>query len=394
MTKIESAKKGIITNEMKKAAQEEKTTPEQIMHNIAFGKTVILKSASHRCRPVAIGKNCRIKINTNLGTSARSSSVDDELNKLNMAAHYGSDTVMDLGTIGDTNAIRKSMLESTMLPVGSVPLYELFTGETDVTKITESDMLNAIKQHIESGVDFITVHCGITQHCIPLLTKRILGIVSKGGNFLLRWMVINKKENPLYTHFNEIIAMAREHDVTLSLGDGLRPGCLADASDTAHIEEMITLGTLANIAHGRGVQVIVEGPGHISLDHIREMIALEKEYCNEAPYFVLGPLVCDVTPGYDHITGAIGGAFAAYYGADFLCSITPKEHLGVPSFDHIIEGVIAAKIAAHAADIARGFPGSREPDDDISRARSRKDWENIFSLSVNPDKARALRDKE
>jgi phosphomethylpyrimidine synthase len=270
-------------------------------------------------------------------------------------------------------------------------VYEAIVRCPDVASLTEDDFLESIRTHIEDGVDFVTVHCGITRDCIPLLSDRIMGVVSRGGSFLIKWMLHHRKENPLYTHFDQILDMAKAYDVVLSLGDGLRPGCIADATDKAQIAELRTLGQLAARAQAQDVQVMIEGPGHVPLHMIKENMELQKQLCNGAPFYVLGPLVTDCSPGYDHLTGAIGGALAAYHGADFLCYLTPSEHLGLPGLNDVIDGVVASKIAAHAADIARGIPGSQERDNAMSRARSNLDWESMYAISFNPEKARAIR---
>lgn len=391
MTQIEYAQQHELSPEMIQAAQTEPLDAETIRDHIALGKTVILKSSLHTCTPVAIGQGLKIKINANLGTSTARPDPAPELEKLAAAVHYGADTVMDLSTGGDIQAVRTRLIQAATVPIGTVPIYDAIVHHPHVADLTENDFLSAIAQHIADGVDFITVHCGVTQRCIPLLEQRIMGVVSRGGSMLIKWMLHHRRENPLFTRFDEILDLAHAHDVVLSLGDGLRPGCLADATDAAQIEELKTLGELTERARARGVQVMVEGPGHVPLHMIRENIELQKRYCNGAPFYVLGPLVTDCSPGYDHLTGAIGGALAAYYGADFLCYLTPKEHLGLPDRDDVIEGVIASKIAAHAADIARGIPGARDRDDAMSRMRSNLDWEGMYRHALNPDKARALR---
>jgi len=391
MTQIEYARFGIISEEIREITRYEKIHTLQLMEDVAAGYTVILKSKIHNCKPVGVGRKLKIKVNSNIGTSGYCESPEAELNKLRLSIQYGADTVMDLSTGGDIDAIRKQILAESSVPVGTVPIYQAITREPDVSRITEKDMLEAIRRHIADGVDFITVHCGLRKDAIPLLQPRIMGVVSRGGSFLVKWMLHHNKENPLYTHYDEIVAMAREHDVVLSLGDGLRPGCLADATDQAQLHELKTLGELAERAKAQAVQVIIEGPGHVPLNQIKENIDLEKQYCNGAPFYVLGPLVTDISPGYDHIAGAIGGALAAFYGADFLCYLTPTEHLGLPDASHVVDGVIASKIAAHAADIARGIEGAREQDDAMSRARSNLQWQEMYSLALNPEKAKELR---
>lgn len=391
MTQLEYAKKGHVTEVMNLAARQEPLSPQEICGNMAEGNTVILKSTLHDCTPVAIGKGLLIKINANIGTSGFNAEPEKELEKLSASVRYGADTVMDLSTGGDIHAMRRMILAHSRVPVGTVPVYEAIVRCPDVAKLTEDDFLESIRTHIEDGVDFITVHCGVTRKCIPLLDKRIMGVVSRGGSFLIKWMLHHKKENPLYTRYDEILDMARKHDVVLSLGDGLRPGCLADATDRAQVRELKTLGELAARAQAKGVQAMIEGPGHVPLHQIKKNMDLQKKYCKGAPFYVLGPLVTDCSPGYDHLTGAIGGALAAYYGADFLCYLTPTEHLGLPELSDVIDGVVASKIAAHAADIARGVPHARDRDDAMSRARSNLDWESMYSIALNPEKARAIR---
>jgi len=391
MTQIECAKQGIVSPEMAAAAESEPLSAEEIRDNIAVGNTVILKSDHHDCRPVAVGRDLKIKINANIGTSGYHDDPALELEKLAASVRYGADTVMDLSTGGDIRAMRRGVIAASRVPVGTVPVYEAIVRCPDVSCLTEDDFLAAIRTHIEDRVDFITVHCGVTRDCIPLLGSRTMGVVSRGGSFLIKWMLHHGKENPLYIRYDEILDMAKQHDVVLSLGDGLRPGCLADATDKAQLHELRTLGELAARARARDVQAMIEGPGHVPLHMIKENIELQKKYCNGAPFYVLGPLVTDCSPGYDHLTGAIGGALAAYFGADFLCYLTPKEHLGLPDLQDVIDGVIASKIAAHAADIARGLPGARDRDDAMSRCRGDLDWEGMYRMALNPEKARAIR---
>ncbi len=391
MTQLEYAKRGTISPEIESVAAREQLGAEALAADVAAGRTVIVKSRLHDCAPVGIGKGLKIKINANLGTSPYSADPQLELAKLKASIQYGADTVMDLSTGGDIQAMRHMIVEASNVPVGTVPVYDAIVHHPRVVDLTADDFLAAIRRHIEDGVDFITVHCGVTRECIPLLEKRIMGVVSRGGSMLIKWMLHHHAENPLYTRYDEILAMAKEYDVTLSLGDGLRPGCLADATDLAQIAELKTLGELAARARAQGVQVMIEGPGHVPLHMIKENIELQKQYCDGAPFYVLGPLVTDCSPGYDHITGAIGGALAAFYGADFLCYLTPKEHLGLPNLQDVIDGVIASKIAAHAADIARGIKGARDRDDAMSVARSNLDWEGMYRQALNPEKARAIR---
>lgn len=391
MTQIEYARNGIISEEIREITRIERVPTLDLLEDVAAGYTVVLKSRIHNCKPVGIGRNLKIKVNSNIGTSGYCKNLDAELNKLWLSIKYGADTVMDLSTGGNIDEIRKRILAESTIPVGTVPIYQAITHEPDVSRIGEKDFLDSIRRHIEDGVDFVTVHCGLRREAVSLLQSRIMGVVSRGGSFLIKWMLHHNKENPLFVHYDEIVAMAREHDVVLSLGDGLRPGCLADATDKAQLHELKTLGLLAERARAQAVQVMIEGPGHVPLNQIKENIDLEKQYCNGAPFYVLGPLVTDISPGYDHIAGAIGGALAAYHGADFLCYLTPAEHLGLPDASHVVDGVIASKIAAHAADIARGIEGARNRDDDMARARSNLQWQEMYNLAMNPEKARELR---
>jgi phosphomethylpyrimidine synthase len=392
MTQLESAQKGIITPEIKIVAKDENLAAQKIRKDVASGKTIIVKSKLHNCQPLGIGKDLKIKINANIGTSNFNADANLELKKLKASIKYGADTVMDLSTGGNIKKIRQKMIKESPVPLGTVPIYEAIVKQPDVSKLTADDFLRSIEHHIEDGVDFITVHAGLTKKCIPLLKSRIMGVVSRGGSFLVKWMMHHRAENPLYIHFDQIVEMAKKYDVALSLGDGLRPGCLADATDKAQLEELKTLGKLAKIAQNNGVQVMIEGPGHVPLNQIKKNMDLQKKYCNGAPFYVLGPLVTDIGAGYDHITGAIGGALAAMHGADFLCYLTPKEHLGLPDLQEVIDGVIASKIAAHAADIARGIKNARNIDDEMAKARSNLDWEKMYSLTLNPQKAKSMRD--
>ncbi|MBN1697662.1 MAG: phosphomethylpyrimidine synthase ThiC [Spirochaetales bacterium] len=391
MTQLEYASKRRISPGMREVAAYEHIAPEVLLKDIAKGVTVITKSERHQCRPVGIGKDLLVKVNANIGTSGLCAHLQKECEKLSAAIKAGADTVMDLSTGGDIDHVRRTIISASTVPVGTVPVYQVLTKQPDVAGITEDDFLHSIFTHIEDGVDFVTVHCGIKREYIPLLSTRIMGVVSRGGSFLIKWMLHHGKENPLYTRFDEICRMAKKYDVVLSLGDGLRPGCLADATDRAQIAELKTLGNLCLRARKAFVQAMVEGPGHVPIHQIEKNIRLQKRYCHGAPFYVLGPLVTDIAPGYDHIVGAVGGALAAYYGADFLCYLTPTEHLGLPEKAHVVEGVIASKIAAHAADIGRGRAGVRDIDDRMSRARSNLDWEGMFACAMNPEKARMVR---
>ncbi|MGA2515698.1 MAG: phosphomethylpyrimidine synthase ThiC [Thermodesulfobacteriota bacterium] len=394
MQKIE-AQKGVVTQEMKRVAREEGVSVGRLRENIVSGRVVIPANPSHRgVRPTGIGEGLRIKVNTNLGTSSDHVDLEEELEKLEVSIQAGTDTVMDLSTGGDIDVIRKEIIRHSPIPVGTVPIYEAAIEAVKkrkaLAKMRVEDLFEVIERQAEEGVDFITVHCGVTRSAMERLRKahRVLGVVSRGGSFLIEWMIYNRRENPLYEHFDRLLDIAKKHDVTLSLGDGLRPGCLADATDRPQVEEMILLGELTERAWAEGVQVMIEGPGHVPLDQIEANVLLEKRLCRGAPFYVLGPLVTDVSPGYDHISCAIGGAVAGKAGADFLCYVTPSEHLKLPSVEDVREGVIAARIAGHAADIARGNKIALERDIAMAKARLAFDWEKQIELSLDPEKAK------
>lgn len=391
MTQIKNAKLGKTTPDIRAVSQIEEYPLNNLKTNIASGKTVILKNTKHDCHPVGIGKDLTVKVNANLGTSKPCANVELEMKKMEAAIQAGADTIMDLSTGGDIDAIRQQILDTSQVPVGTVPIYQVMTTKQKASDVTEDDFIRSIEKHVEDGVDFITVHCGIRRDVIPALRSRTMGVVSRGGSFLVNWMLHHKKENPLFTYFDDICLIAKKYDVVLSLGDGFRPGCLADATDTAQIEELKTLGELAQRALAKDVQVIIEGPGHVPLQDIQRNVELQKKYCHGAPFYILGPLVTDVAAGYDHIAGAIGGAIAGMHGADFLCYLTPTEHLGLPNLDHVIEGVHATKIAAHAADIARGNTRALARNIKMSQARAALDWEGMFALSLDPVRARKIR---
>ena len=392
MTLLEAAKKGIITRDIKIVAEKEGIDENILVEKIASGEIVIPKSKKHKFSPIGIGSGLSVKVNANLGTSPKDANIKKELRKLYIAIKYGADAVMDLSTGGDLNKIRRTIIEESSVPVGTVPVYQVMVEKKYVARISKEDILNTIRIHGEQGVDFITVHCGFTRDCIPLLKNRITGVVSRGGTFIMRWMLHHRRENPLFEYYDEVLDIAKEHDMCLSLGDGLRPGCIADATDKAQIKELKNLGVLAERASERGVQVMIEGPGHVPLNQIERNMKLQKKYCKNAPFYVLGPLVTDIAPGYDHITCAIGGTLAAYYGASFLCYVTPAEHLSLPTEDDVKEGVIATKIAAHAADVARGYKKALDWDRKMSVSRKKLDWEGMISLSVDPAKARKYRE--
>src|SRR6266446_4975439 len=395
-TQMFFARQGTVTPEMQRVAEREGLPPETIRDEVAIGRLIIPANVNHlakRLDPMAIGKVARVKINANIGNSAVESDIDGELEKLHHAVHYGADTVMDLSTGGNIDAIRAAILAASPVPVGTVPIYQAVAGVKSVEDLTADDLLDMIEHQAAQGVDYVTVHCGILRAHVPLALGRVTGIVSRGGSLLAYWMMHHQLENPLYTHFDRILEIARRYDVTLSLGDGLRPGSLADANDRAQFAELETLGELTERAWAKDVQVMIEGPGHIPMHLIEVNVRKEKEICHEAPFYTLGPLVTDIAPGYDHITSAIGAAMIGWYGADMLCYVTRKEHLGLPNAEEVREGVIAYKIAAHAADIARGRAGARDRDDALSRARFAFDWNEQFRLALDPARARELHDE-
>ncbi|MBC7342436.1 MAG: phosphomethylpyrimidine synthase ThiC [Clostridia bacterium] len=398
MTQLEQAKKGIITQEMEKVAAEEGLTPETIRQLVAEGQVVIPANVNHRgLKPVGIGKGLRTKVNANIGTSSDYPDLEVEMAKLKVALEAGTDAVMDLSTGGDLNANRRRILEACPVALGTVPIYqaavEAIKNRGSLVAMEPEDLFRVILQHAQDGVDFITVHCGVTRETVERLQRegRLADIVSRGGAFLTGWMLHNQKENPLYEQFDRLLEICRQYDVTLSLGDGLRPGCLADATDRAQVQELIILGELVDRARAAGVQAMVEGPGHVPLDQIAANILLEKRLCHGAPFYVLGPLVTDVAPGYDHITSAIGAAQAAAAGADFICYVTPAEHLGLPREEDVRAGVIAARLAGHAGDLVKGVKGAWEWDQQMARARKALDWEAQIDLAIDPKRARELR---
>ncbi|MEI7640502.1 MAG: phosphomethylpyrimidine synthase ThiC [bacterium] len=398
MTQLEAAKKGIITAEMKAVAVDEKMDIKTLITLMAKGEIIITKNINHKnVKPTAIGAGTRIKVNANIGSSQDVCDLDAELLKLKTAIAAGADAVMDLSTGGDLKLIRKKMLENCNVPLGTVPIYEaavvLSKQKKTPLHMTADHLFKVIEEHAAEGVDFATVHCGITKHSVEAFKKqgRLLDIVSRGGAMLAVWIIKNQKENPLYEDYDRLLDIAYKYDMTLSLGDGMRPGCVSDATDRAQIQELITLGELAKRAYDKNVQVMIEGPGHMPINQIVTNMQLEKKLCNGAPFYVLGPLVTDIAPGYDHITAAIGGALAAISGADFLCYVTPAEHLKLPDLNEVREGVISSRIAGHAADIARGIPGAIEWDNAMATARKNLDWDKQIALSINPEKAKAMR---
>ena len=387
-------------DELENIALEEKVSIDFLTENIKSGRIVILKNRLHKnVKPVGIGKGLRTKINANLGTSPDFVDFDLELKKLEVSIKYGADTVMDLSTGGNIRDLRIEILKKSTIPIGTVPIYEAVCNLAKQGKNSEEmkkeEIFSVIEDHLETGVDFITVHCGLTKRALQTIErkKRLTGIVSRGGSFLARWMEINQKENPLYEYYDELLDLAKSYNATLSLGDGLRPGSIADSTDRVQIDELLVLGELVQRARQKGVFAMVEGPGHIPIQEIEANVLLEKKLCEEAPFYVLGPLVIDCAPGYDHIVSAIGGAIAGAYGADFLCYVTPAEHLTLPSLEDVREGVIASRIAAHAADIAKGIKGVRNIDEEISKARKSFEWEKMIALSLDPEKTKEKRGK-
>src|SRR5690242_4519403 len=396
MTQMEAARRGTITEEMRFVAAREDLAPELIRDEVARGRMVIPANKVHlskRLEPMGIGVACKCKINANIGNSAVTSKIDDELEKLHTAVHLGADTVMDLSTGGNIDAIRQAILDASPVPIGTVPIYQLVQDLKDVADLTPRQMLDMVEHQARQGVDYMTIHAGVLLEYLPLTTKRVTGIVSRGGSLMGAWMLQRHEQNPWYTHFDELSEILRAYDVTYSLGDGLRPGCLADANDAAQFAELETLGELTLKAWEHNVQVMIEGPGHIPMHLVKMNVEKERELCHEAPFYVLGPLVTDIAPGYDHITSAIGAALAGEAGAAMLCYVTPKEHLGLPDKDDVRQGVIAYKIAAHAADVARGRKNARKRDDELSKARFEFDWNRQFELSLDPDTARAMHDE-
>lgn len=400
MTQIELARKGTISPQMKAAALAEQLDVNFICENVASGRIAIPANINrHSSKVCGIGKGLRIKVNANIGTSSDFGTISTELEKLSISEKYGADTVMDLSTGGDIMAVRKAVLQASSVPIGTVPIYQAMIEAAEkygpIVYATADDFFNAIEAQAREGVDFVTVHCGVTQAAIKALKmqRRVTDVVSRGGAFLLGWMIYHQKENPLYENYDRLLDIARKYDVTLSLGDGMRPGSIADATDRSQVQELITLGELVERAWAAGVQVMVEGPGHLPLNHIGMNMQLQKSLCKEAPFYVLGPLVTDVAAGYDHITSAIGGAIAGAYGADFLCYVTPSEHLSLPDADDVKNGVIASRIAAHAADIIRSGGKAAAWDRKMSEARKHLDWDKQAELAIDPEIVRNIHNK-
>ncbi|MHA1573849.1 MAG: phosphomethylpyrimidine synthase ThiC [Alphaproteobacteria bacterium] len=387
MTQLESARKGVLTPQMRHVKAAERLGTEELIRSVCEGQVVILANHEHAHGwPVAVGRGTRVKVNANIGTSPIRSDIECELLKLRAALEAGADTVMDLSTGGDIDGVRKTIVENSHVPVGTVPIYQAAIEVGGPVEMSAAGYMKVFEKHARDGVDFATVHAGITRAAMPLVEKRVMGAVSRGGSFLLRWMAEHGRESFLYENFDDVLAIARDYDVTMSLGDGLRPGCLEDATDEAQLHELRVLGELTERCREAGVQVMVEGPGHVPLNQIQENVELQKKWCHSAPFYVLGPLPTDIAPGYDHIVGAIGGALAAFCGADFLCYVTPKEHVGLPDKDDVREGVVVSKIAAHIADVARGRSDAVDRDAAMGRARAARDWQTMLGIALDPRK--------
>ncbi|MBZ4669819.1 MAG: thiamine biosynthesis protein ThiC [Oscillospiraceae bacterium] len=391
-TQMEAAKKGIITKEMEIVSGKENIPVQKLVELIAKGEVIIPANIKHKSlSPEGIGRGLRTKINVNLGISGDKADYELEMEKARLAVKFGAEAIMDLSNYGKTNAFRKKLIEFSPAMIGTVPVYDAVGYlEKELCEITARDFLSVIKAHAEEGVDFMTIHAGINKRAVEAFkrTKRLTNIVSRGGALLFAWMEMTGNENPFYEYYDEVLEILREYDVTISLGDALRPGSINDSTDAGQISELIELGNLAKRAWEKDVQVMVEGPGHMAMNEIAANMTLQKKLCHNAPFYVLGPIVTDIAPGYDHITSAIGGAIAAANGADFLCYVTPAEHLRLPDINDVKEGIVASKIAAHAADIAKGIPGAREIDNKMSDARRRVAWEEMFSFAIDPQKAR------
>jgi phosphomethylpyrimidine synthase len=398
MTLLEQAKAGIITDSMRYVAKVEGRDVEYIRNGIASGRIIIPNNINHHISKLCgIGEGLRTKVNANIGTSPAKIDIEEELAKAKVAVDTGADTIMDLSIAGDLNEIRRRLLDNMDVPLGTVPIYEAAVKaveqEGSIMGMTPEMILDVITEQAKAGVDFMTIHCGVTCESIERMKQqdRLIRTVSRGGTFLIEWMMYHSQENPLYTEFDKILDIAKEYDVVLSLGDGLRPGCLKDATDRTQLQELIILGELAQQAYNKGVQVMIEGPGHVPINQIETNILMEKRLCNNAPFYVLGPLVTDIAPGYDHITSAIGGAIAAAAGADYLCYVTPSEHLNLPTIEDVKAGVIAAKIAAHAGDIAKNIPGIINKDIEMAKARAELNWKKQAEIAIVPDMIENIR---
>ena len=396
MTQIEMARQGIVTPEMEFVARREKLDAELVRSEVARGRMIIPANTVHLklgLQPMGIGIKARCKINANIGNSAVTSNIANELAKLKLSVDLGADTVMDLSTGGNIDAIRQAIIQASPVPIGTVPMYQAIQDVKRVEELAAQDLLAVVEHQAKQGVDYMTLHCGILRDFIPLTAHRITGIVSRGGSLIAQWMIAHNLENPLYTHFDDLCDIMRQYDVSFSLGDSLRPGCIADASDAAQFAELRTLGELTERAWARDVQVMIEGPGHIPLDQLEMNVRRQQELCHEAPFYTLGPLVTDIAPGYDHITSAIGAAIVGWHGTSMLCYVTPKEHLGLPDAEDVKQGMIAYRIAAHAADLARGNRAAARWDRELSQARFDFDWRRQFELALDPERARAMHDE-
>ena len=395
-TQMDAAKRGIVTEQMKIVAAKEKMTVEELMPLVASGKVAICANKHHKCLdPEGVGSMLRTKINVNLGISRDCKDYDVEMKKVNAAVEMGAEAIMDLSSHGDTIPFRRKLTSECKAMIGTVPVYDsVIHYKRDLATLTAKDFIDVVRLHAEDGVDFVTLHCGITRHTIEQIKKhkRKMNIVSRGGSLVFAWMSMTGNENPFYEYYDEILEICREHDVTISLGDACRPGCLADASDVCQIEELVRLGELTKRAWAKDVQVMVEGPGHMPMDQIAANMKIQQTICMGAPFYVLGPLVTDIAPGYDHITSAIGGAIAAQNGAAFLCYVTPAEHLALPNVDDVKQGIIASKIAAHAADIAKGVRGAMDIDNKMAEARQKLDWDAQWECALDPETAKSIRD--
>jgi phosphomethylpyrimidine synthase len=394
-TQMYYAKKGVVTEEMEYVAKREKLDAELVRREVARGRMIIPANINHKhLEPMAIGVAASCKINSNIGSSALASDIEEEVRKLKTSIKYGADTVMDLSTGGDLDSIRERIISESSVPIGTVPMYQILHDVNNVIEdLTIEKMLEVIERQAKQGVSYFTIHAGFLLQMMPYVAKRKMGIVSRGGSLMAAWMMHYHKENPFYSAYDQILDICAKYDVALSLGDSLRPGCLADASDDAQLGELKILGELTKRAWDRDVQVMIEGPGHVPMNQIKRNVELEKEYCYEAPFYVLGPLVTDIAAGYDHISSAIGAAMAGWYGVAMLCYVTPKEHLGLPNDNDVRDGIIAYKIAAHSSDIARGREGARDRDDAMSDARYKFDWNKQFELALDPDKAKEFHDE-
>ena len=394
MTQIEAARRGIITRQMAEVAEDEGLAAEEIRAMVATGEVVIPRNTHHEFRAIGVGKKLRTKVNANIGASNFHQLIEEEIEKLYTAVRFGADSIMDLSTGTDLDQIRVELLSRCPVMLGTVPIYQV-ASDHSIMDLDASYFLEVIERQARQGVDFMTLHCGVTKASVKWLrgASRIEGIVSRGGALLAAWIERTGKENPLYEHYDEVCAMLREHDVTISLGDGLRPGATGDATDRGQIGELLVMGELTERARALGVQVMIEGPGHVPLDQIEANVKLEKRVCAGAPFYVLGPLTCDVAPGYDHITGAIGGAVAAAAGTDFLCYVTPAEHLRLPDIDDVREGVIATRIAAHSGDLVKGVRGAKVWNDQMSRYRKALNWPGMYTMAMDPDKARRYKEE-